>query len=129
MSFQFELEPSEEFVAERMDLLLQGLRQVFEERKRIDPEFSQQSIADLLQVDKSVISRRLNSGANVTFKTFLEMLYAMDGDLELRTFLRKIEQGDYPRNAVRVAPSVSTLNVGESASVVSRDKDYTLEVY
>lgn len=129
MSFQFELEPSEEFVAERMDLLLQGLRHVFEEKKRVDPEFSQQRIADFLQVDKSVISRRLNTGANVTFKTFLEMLYAMDGDVDLRTFLREVDSVTYPRNAVSVAPSISVLQRDDGGSVVSQEKSYSLELY
>lgn len=64
---------------------------------------TQQQVAEVLEVDRSVINRRLKGNANLTARSIAEFAYAFDKDVEIRFVDRSVsEQSNTPsaRNVV-----------------------------
>lgn len=74
------------------------LRELFGQRKAAGAT-SQQQIAAMLGVNKSVVNRRLNGADNLTAKSIADLVWAMDGVIEVKITAAE----DCPQNgAVRV---------------------------
>ncbi|KJE35181.1 hypothetical protein UF64_10990 [Thalassospira sp. HJ] len=111
MSFLFELDPKSEFVSDGVEKFRHEIRKSYVEACEKDPELSQAKIAEELGVNRSVINRRINDGANLTLRSILELLWAMDRDYVFETFERKddVTHGDNCPPRVNVASANSEI--------------------
>lgn len=89
MSFLFELDPKSEFVSDGVEKFRHEIRKSFVEACEKNPELSQAKIAEELGVNRSVVNRRINDGANLTLRSILELLWAMNRDYVFETFEKK----------------------------------------
>lgn len=82
MSFQIELEPKDEAAADLISHVgwqLQALLSARQEREKL----TQQEIATRLGVDRARVNKCLSGFNNLTLKTLAELVWAMDGEIEL----------------------------------------------
>ena len=79
MSFQIEVNPKEEAGTRTIMKIFRELQRAYlEERK--DRKLTQQEIARRLDVNRSVVNRRLQGKENLTVRSLGELMWAMDRD-------------------------------------------------
>ena len=104
MSFQIELDRFDEAYGHFLHDIRDAIQRTFEEEVKTRG-LTQQDIADVLGVDRSVVSKRLSGGGNVTLKTVCDLYTAM-GRLPLSNYRVSHEDdafslgADVPRYAV-----------------------------
>jgi cyanate lyase len=76
-SFRLKIDPKERYVSRFFGQVERAFQSAFVEAKK-DRKLTQQKIAELLGVDRSVINRRLLRRENMTERTLAEMAWAMD---------------------------------------------------
>ncbi|NKM11480.1 hypothetical protein GFL85_10595 [Rhizobium laguerreae] len=87
MSFQFELDPKEEAVASLVAEVGKKLQRALTVRG-----FTQNEIAQRLDVDRSRVNRCLSGFNNLTLKSLAELAWAIDGKVKIDIDLCKDEQ-------------------------------------
>ncbi|WP_370285798.1 helix-turn-helix domain-containing protein [Pseudooceanicola nanhaiensis] len=75
---------------------------------------TQQEIANILDIDRSVVNRRLKGGANLTARSIAELAFALDKDIEIEFV-----------STSRPKPCNWTQTTGEVVSIDSVDRDRT----
>ena len=107
MSFRIETSLRSRRVGRFVARVVDSLRRAFaEEASRTG--LTQAKMAEILEVDRSVINRRLNCESNLTLRTIAELAYAM-GDREIVFELRERQA---PVKTTRFdAPSVACLTM------------------
>jgi len=78
MSYQIKLDPKSRKAARFISLLQKKLQKAFVETGK-----TQQEIATILGVDRSVVNRRLTGSANLTARSIAEFAYAFDKDIQI----------------------------------------------
>lgn len=122
MSYQIKLDPKSRKAARFISLLQKKLQKAFVETGK-----TQQEIATILGVDRSVINRRLTGSANLTARSIAEFAYAFDKDIQ-------IEFVDRPRatksNVTRSADHVLKLQeppASHASGTISPTSKFNLE--
>lgn len=76
MSYQIKLDPKSRKAARFISLLQKKIQKAF-----VATGKTQQEVATILGVDRSVINRRLTGSANLTARSLAEFAYAFDKDI------------------------------------------------
>ena len=76
MSYQLKLDGKSRKAARFISMLQKKIQQAL-----VDSGKSQQEVAKILDVDRSVINRRLTSSANLTCRSIAEFAFAFDKDI------------------------------------------------
>ena len=82
-SFRLKIDPKERYVSRFFGQVERAFQSAFIEAKK-DRKLTQQKIAELLGVDRSVINRRLLRRENMTERTLAEMAWAMDYEIDFK---------------------------------------------
>jgi transcriptional regulator with XRE-family HTH domain len=82
-SFRLKIDPKERYVSRFFGQVERAFQSAFVEAKK-DRKLTQQKIAELLGVDRSVINRRLLRRENMTERTLAEMAWAMGYEIDLK---------------------------------------------
>ena len=82
-SFRLKIDPKERYVSRFFGQVERAFQSAFVEAKK-DRKLTQQKIAELLGVDRSVINRRLLRRENMTERTLAEMAWAMDYEIDFK---------------------------------------------
>jgi len=122
MSYQIKLDPRSRKAARFISLLQKKIQKAF-----VATGKTQQEVATILGVDRSVINRRLTGSANLTARSIAEFAYAFDKDVY-------IEFVDHPRvkqaNVARSSDHVLQLQgqlAGRASGTISPDSQFKLE--
>lgn len=78
MSYQMRLDPKSRKSARFISVLQKKIQ-----RALLDSGKTQQEIASILGVDRSVVNRRLKGSANLTARSIAEFAYAFDKDIKI----------------------------------------------
>ncbi len=78
MSYQMKLDPKSRKAARLISQLQKKIQKAF-----VSTGKTQQEIATILGVDRSVINRRLTGSANLTVRSIAELAYAFDKDIKI----------------------------------------------
>jgi transcriptional regulator with XRE-family HTH domain len=78
MSYQIKIDPKSRKAARFISLLQKKIQKAFVESGK-----TQQEVATILGVDRSVINRRLTGSANLTARSIAEFAYAFDKDIHI----------------------------------------------
>lgn len=120
MSFEFNLHPSKEAAADFVARVGRVLQKALLTRKN-ETGMTQQELATRLGLDRSRINRCFSGYNNITVGTFAELVWALDGRIELKVILE--DQEDHSSNHFDTATSakkgVTTLNRASSQSSIS----------
>lgn len=66
---------------------------------------TQQEVADILQVDRSVVNRRLTGTANLTARSIAELAYALEKDIYVELVDRhQVVRSNLPRTSDQIFP-------------------------
>lgn len=103
MSFQFDYNPIEDAGSEAIHNAGRELQLALIERQA-EEKFTQQDIADMLNVDKSRITKCLSGFNNLTLRTFGELAYVMDYDIEFKLVRRGAAAKEIRREKVPITP-------------------------
>lgn len=91
------------------------LREIYA-RKHAAGETNQTKLAEKLEVNRSVVNRRLLSRANMTEESIADMIWALDSDFELRIFeCKNSHKNSGIRAEVLSTPAGVRTNLGTSA--------------
>lgn len=122
MSYQIKIDSKSRKAARFISLLQKKLQKAF-----VATGKTQQEVATLLGVDRSVINRRLTGSANLTARSIAEFAYAFDKEIH-------IEFVDRPRvkqsNATKTSDHVLKLqdpSTGRASGTISPDSKFKLE--
>lgn len=80
MSFQFPIDKRSQDVALAMGMVDRLLQEAYLARNEADG-LTQKALAEKLDVDRSVVHRRLNGGVNHTIRSIAETLHELDFEL------------------------------------------------
>ena len=78
MSYQMRIDPK----SRKSARFISGLQKKIQ-RALLDSGKTQQEIANILGVDRSVVNRRLKGSANLTARSIAELAYAFDKDVKI----------------------------------------------
>lgn len=78
MSYRLKINPKDRAAARFIARLQKVIQNAL-----IDSGKTQQQVADILDVDRSVVNRRLKGSANLTARSIAEFAYALDKDIIL----------------------------------------------
>lgn len=122
MSYQIKLDPKSRKTARFISLLQKKIQKAF-----VATGKTQQEVATILGVDRSVINRRLTGSANLTARSIAEFAYAFDKDVY-------IEFVDHPRakqaNVAKSSDHVLQLQTevtGRASGTISPTSQFKLE--
>ncbi|WP_146005672.1 helix-turn-helix domain-containing protein [Roseovarius mucosus] len=101
MSYQIKIDPKSRKAARFISLLQKKVQKAF-----VATGKTQQEVATILGVDRSVINRRLTGSANLTARSIAEFAYAFDKDIYIE-FVDRPRVG--PSNVTRSADHVLRL--------------------
>lgn len=93
MSYRIKIDPKSRKAARFISLLQKKIQNALAESGK-----TQQEVAEILGVDRSVINRRLKGGANLTARSIAEFAYAFDKDISF-DFVGRI-QPEHSNSAV-----------------------------
>jgi len=82
MSFLFELDPKQEVAADLISDVGRQLQTLHVERQA-QGKLTQQDIAARLGVDRARVNKCLSGSNNLTLRTLAELVWAMDGEIEV----------------------------------------------
>jgi predicted XRE-type DNA-binding protein len=82
MSFLFELDPRQEAAADLIADIGRQLQTLHEDRQATG-KLTQQDIATRLGVDRARVNKCLSGYNNLTLRTLAELVWAMDGEIEV----------------------------------------------
>jgi len=92
MSYRMQIDPKSRKAARFISRLQKTIQKAL-----IASGMTQQQVAEVLEVDRSVINRRLKGNANLTARSIAEFAYAFDRDVEIRFVDRSVsEQSNTP---------------------------------
>lgn len=100
------------------------------ERKK-ESRFSQQSLANKLEVHRSLVNRQLTGEANLTLRSLADLAWAMDLEIELELRKPRLEAGKNQTSAtstVESAPIKVLCGVRSSAAPVPANSDRSEDV-
>lgn len=87
MSFQFELDPKDEAVADLVAAVGKSLQRAISARGATQAE-----IANKLEVDRSRVNKCLSGFNNLTLKSIAELVWAIDGTVRVDIALNQVAQ-------------------------------------
>lgn len=90
MSYQINIDPKKLAIARVMAQFTKVVQKAFS-----DSELTQQQLAEKMEINRSVVNRRLKTKANLTTRSLAELAIALDKEL-------KFELVDKPDDTVRV---------------------------
>lgn len=88
MSFLFELDPKQEVAADLISDIGRQLQTLHTERQAVG-KLTQQDIAARLGLDRARVNKCLSGSNNLTLRTLAELVWAMDGEIEVTIRLPK----------------------------------------
>lgn len=95
MSYQIKLDPKSRKAARFISQLQKKIQKVF-----VSTGKTQQEVATILGVDRSVINRRLTGSANLTARSIAEFAYAFDKDIYIEFIDRpRVSATNLPKSA------------------------------
>lgn len=92
MSFLFELDPKQEVAVDLIADVGRQLQTLHEERQQRG-KFTQQDVARRLGVDRARVNKCFSGYNNLTLRTLAELVWAMDGEIEIKINLPKAATG------------------------------------
>ena len=117
MSYQIKIDGKSRKAARFISLLQKKIQ-----RALVASGKTQQEVASILGIDRSVVNRRLSGSANLTARSIAEFAYAFDKDI----FLEFVERGGAKASnrvlAVASMPLVTSENFGVTAPAVSTNE-------
>jgi transcriptional regulator with XRE-family HTH domain len=127
MSYRLKIDPKSRKAARFISRLQKAIQKAL-----IDSGKSQQDVATILGVDRSVINRRLSGKANLTARSVAEFAYALDKDIEFSFVDKSAIRHSNSANATGVSSNLQpvTRNVGgrsETAGTARPEQMFSLE--
>lgn len=122
MSYQIKLDPKSRKAARFISLLQKKIQKAF-----VATGKTQQEVATILGVDRSVINRRLTGSANLTARSIAEFAHAFDKDVYIEFVDRpRVKQSNVTRSADHVLklPGQST---GAASGTIDPTSQFNLE--
>ena len=122
MSYQIKLDPKSRKAARFISLLQKKIQKAF-----VATGKTQQEVATILGVDRSVINRRLTGSANLTARSIAEFAYAFDKDVYIEFVDRpRVKQSNVTRSSDHVLklPGQST---GAASGTINPTAKFNLE--
>lgn len=92
MSFLFELDPKQEVAADLISDIGRQLQSLHAERQALG-KLTQQDIATRLGLDRARVNKCLSGSNNLTLRTLAELVWAMDGEIEVTIRLPQAAAG------------------------------------
>jgi transcriptional regulator with XRE-family HTH domain len=127
MSYRLKIDPKSRKAARFISRLQKAIQKAL-----IDSGKSQQDVATILGVDRSVINRRLSGKANLTARSIAEFAYALDKDIEFSFVDKSTIRHSNSANATGISFNLQpvTRSVGgrsETAGTASPEQMFSLE--
>jgi transcriptional regulator with XRE-family HTH domain len=115
-SFRLKIDPKERYVSRFFGQVERAFQSAFVEAKK-DRKLTQQKIAELLGVDRSVINRRLLRRENMTERTLAEMAWAMDHEIDFK-LINKSSVGTFDNHFNEKSDVVHSVRYSERPKIV-----------
>ena len=120
MSYRLKIDPKSRKVARFISMLQVKIQKALTESGK-----TQQEVADILGVDRSVVNRRLKGNSNLTARSIAEFAYAFDKNIVL-----EFVGGEAPQKTNRTVANGNVIRLNprpESVGSVEPNSTYKIE--